>query len=190
MKTVATRRSFAAMCIGVFALIGAGCIPSGVTFQPGGGGGGACPAGTWVLTSETITNSLQTLLGNATATGSGSGVSLTLKQGSPKTWALTADQTIHITGSNFDVTASVNASASGTYTTSGNNITFTLQNVTGTVNASGTVFGHSFSINWPLAQSGGIEKLYGLSGTASYACNSDGTLTLSLPSAQMHFKHH
>ena len=190
MKAVAARRSFAAVCVGVFALVGAGCMAGGITFQPGGGGGSTCPAGTWVLTSETITNSLQTLLGNATVTGSGSGVTLTLTQGSPNTWSLTANQLLHVTGSNFDVTASVNASASGTYTTSGNSITFTLQNVTGTVSASGTVFGHSFSISWPLGQSGEIQKLYGLSGTASYACNSDGTLTLALPSAQMHFKQH
>jgi hypothetical protein len=190
MKTVAMRRSLAALCIGAFALVGAGCLPGGVTFQPGGGGGGACPAGTWVLTSQTITNSLQTLLGNATVTGSGSGVTLTLTPGSPNTWSLTADQMLHITASNVDVQASVNASASGTYTTSGNNITFTLQNLSGTIAASGTVFGHSFSINWPLSQSGDIQKLYGLSGTASYACNADGTLTLSLPSQQMHFKQH
>jgi hypothetical protein len=38
-----------------------------------------------------------------------------------------------------------------------------------------------------MQQSGGIEALYGLNATANYTCNSDGTLTLSLPQEQMDF---
>jgi hypothetical protein len=189
MKTVFARRFIAVVCLGAFGIIGTACIPAGVTLQPPPGGGNACPAGTWQLSSETITNALQTVLGSATVTGSGSGVTLTLTSGSPNTWSLNANQTLNITGSNFNVTASVNnASASGTHTISGSNITFTLQNVSGTVNVSGTAFGQPFSTSLPLGQSDDVQGLYGLSGTANYTCNADGSLTLSLPAVQMNFK--
>ena len=181
MKTVLARRLIAVACLGAFAIVGTACLP--VTW-PSGGTGNACPAGTWNLTGETIGNSLQTVLGSATVTGSGTGVTLTLA--ATNAWNLTADQTLHVTGTGFDVTAVVsNATASGTYTTSGTNITFTLQNLSGTVTVNGTVAGHSFSNTFTLGQSGDIQKLYGLSGTASFTCN--GSLTLSLPEAQETF---
>lgn len=86
------------------------------------------------------------------------------------------------------MTASVNASASGTHIVNPNTILFTLQNVTGTVGASGTVHGQPFSRTWTLGQSGEIHELYGLSGSANYTCNADGSLTLSLPTEQLHFR--
>jgi len=48
------------------------------------------------------------------------------------------------------------------------------------------VDGQAFSGSWPLGQSGGIENLYALTGTANYTCNA-GALTLSLPAVQMNF---
>jgi hypothetical protein len=194
MKTVLARRLIAVACMGAFAIIGTACIPAGVTLPPVGGGSSNCPAGTWQLTSETITNALQTLLGNATVTPSGSGITLTLTSGSSNTWSLSGTQNLQITGSNFDVTASVSPSASGTDTQTGTSgtggtgsLTFTSSNVNGTATVTGTVNGQPISVNWPLQQSGDIEGLYGLNATANYTCNSDGSLTLSLPQEQMDF---
>jgi hypothetical protein len=182
MKTVLARRLIAVACMGAFAVIGSACM---VTVPPlSGGTGNACPAGTWNLTGETIGNSLQTVLGSATVTGSGSGVTLTLAP--TNAWNLTANQNLTISGTGFSVNAMVkNATASGTYTTSGSNITFTLQNLSGTVTVSGMVGGQSFSQTFTLGQSDDIQKLYGLTGTASFTCN--GSLTLSTPAAQMDF---
>jgi hypothetical protein len=174
--------------LGAFALVGTACLPRGVTLVPTGGSAATCPAGTWHLASETVTGSLETLLGNATITTSGSGLTLKINTGTTSTWSLTGNQNIHITSTNINATASVNPAASGTDTITGSNITFTLKSVSGTVAASGTAFGHAFSINWPLGNSGAIKNLYGLSGTATFSCT-NGTLTLSLPTVHMGFKH-
>jgi hypothetical protein len=185
MNMVFARRLIAVACIGAFGIIGTACLPAGVTLTTGGGGN-TCPEGTWQLASETIPAALQTALGSATVTGS-SGVSLIL---TTSTWSLKANQNLQINGgSSFNVAALVNATASGMSTVNGSNITFTLQNLTGTASASGSAFGQPFSTNWTLGQSGEIQELYGLSGTAGYSCSTDGSsLTLSLPAVQMQFK--
>jgi len=187
MKTVTARRLIAVACLGAFAIIGTACLPTGVTLPPvSPGAGAACPVGTWNLTGETIGSALQTVLGSATVTGSGSGVTLEIT--STNTWTLTTDQGLQISGSNFAVNATVSATATGTNTTNtgAGTITFTLGNASGTVAASGNVGGQAFSGSWPLGQSGGIENLYALTGTANYTCNA-GALTLSLPAVQMNF---
>jgi hypothetical protein len=194
MKTVLARRLIAVACMGAFALIGTACLPA-ITLQPPLGGNATCPeGGTWTLSSDTITSALSTLLGNATVTPSGTGLTLTLTSGSPDTWSLGGTQTLHIVGTGFDVTATVSPTASGTNTQTGTSgtggtgsLTFMLSNLTGTAAVTGTVNGQPISFNWPLGQSDDIGGLYGLNATANYTCNSDGTLSLSLPQEQMDF---
>jgi hypothetical protein len=184
MKRVLARRLVAVACLGTFAIISTACLPNGSTLPPVSGNGSTCPVGTWQLASETIPSSLQTLLGGATVTTSGTGITLQIT--SSNQWTLSANQTLTVSGSNFNVTGSVNASATGSDTTSASDITFTLNNITGTINVNGTVGTQSFSGSWPVGQSDDIQKLYGLSGTATYSC-SGGSLTLSLPTMQMDF---
>jgi hypothetical protein len=193
MKTVFARRLIAVACIGTFGIIGTACLPA-VTLPPVGGGNANCPAGTWQLSSDTITNALQTLLGSATVTASGSGITLTNTSGAPNTWSLSGTQTLEIKGSNFDVTATVSPSANGNYTQTGTSgtggtgsLTFSSTSLTGTAVVTGMVNGQPISVTWPLQQSGDIEGLYGLNATANYTCNSNGSLTLSLPQEQMDF---
>ena len=189
MKTLLGRklvRYTAVGCLAGFALVGTACLPRGITLKTTGGTGTTCPTGTWHLAAETVTQSVQTPLGSATITTGGTGLTLTIN--ATKTWSLKGNQTLHATGTNINATASVNPTASGTDTVSTNKITFTLNTVGGTVAANGTAFGHAFSINWPLGNSGAIEHLYGLSGTANFTCTG-GTLTLSLPQMHMDFKH-
>ena len=174
-------------CLGAFALIGTACLPKGVTLQPTGSSN-ACPAGTWLLTAETVNATLDTVFCNATITASGSGLTLTITTGSTDTWSLTGNQKVHATGSNFNVTASASPSASGTETITGSNITFTLQSITGTVTANGMAWGHAISQTYQLSQIGALQHLWGLSGTASFTCGASGTLSLSLPDAHMQFK--
>ena len=190
-KALARRlvRYTAVGCLGAFALVGTACLPlpKGVTLTTTGGTGSTCPTGTWHLAAETVTQSIQTPLGPATITTGGTGLTITIN--ATKTWSFKGNQTLHITGSNINATASVNPTASGTDTVSTNNITFTLNTVGGTVAATGTAFGHAFSINWPLGQSDAIQNLYGLSGTATFSCTG-ATLSLSLPTAHTHMQFH
>src|SRR3974377_2078703 len=100
MKTALARtlaRYAAVGCLGAFALVATACLPRGVTLVPTGGSGSACPAGTWHLASETVTQSLQTLLGTATITTSGTGLPSKINTGTTSTWSLSGNQNIHIT---------------------------------------------------------------------------------------------
>jgi hypothetical protein len=197
IKTVLAHRLVALVGVGASALIGTACIP-GVPLQPPPTPSGSCPnEGTWTLSSDVITNALNTLLGSATVTPVGtSTLTLTLTSGaSGDTWAIGGSQTLNVTdGSNFNVTGTVTPTASGSDTQTGTSgvggtgtITFSTTSASGTVTATGTAFGNPININWPLNQSGDIEGLYALNATANYTCNADGTLTLSLPNEDMDF---
>lgn len=176
-----------ALTVGVLT---AGCLP--VTYQPPPGGNASCPQGTWTLSSESVTSLLSTFLGNATITPASSGITLALN--ADNSWSLTADhQSVHvvIASPSADITATVTGTASGTYTVSGSTITFTLTSLTGSVSYSGTYNGNPVSGTLSLANlgSGGnddVEGLWALQGSASYTCNSDGTLTLTFTNFGMH----
>lgn len=179
------RRSLGAGVIAAVALLASACVPLGVNLTSNGGGG-TCPAGSWHVDTTTVFSTIQSALGGITITPSGNGIDLALNAGSPNTWNLTVNQTVAVASTDVNGTANITGSASGTYTTSGSTITFTLGSLSGTVNVSGTAFGHSGSFTWSLPASGDISKLYGLSGTATYACNANGTLSLTFPT----FRHH
>ena len=169
------------------ALLAAGCQP--LTFLPGGGGAGSgsCLPGTWNLDSEQI-GTLATALPGLTITASGPGVTLTLTD---TTWALHADQTL--TGSlttqfgTVSGTVHVTGDATGTYTSTSSSIAFTLASLSGSATYDVTIFGSHVTGTLSLPTSG-LQKLYGLTGTASYTCSTSG-LALTFPSFSMHVHH-
>jgi hypothetical protein len=185
--TRVARRYLGTGVIAAIALLTAGCITP-VTLTPNGGATN-CPAGSWHVDTTTVFTALESAFGGVTITPSGSGIDLTLTAGSPNTWNLTVDQTLTVTSTNVNGTGTVTGSASGTYTVDGNKITFTLGSLSGTLAVSGTAFGHSGSFTWSLPSSGAISKLYGLSGTATYACNADSTLSLTFSTFRHHLHH-
>ncbi len=161
--------------------------PLSLLFNNTGGNGSPCPGGTWQLDTESVTGSLSSLLGDITITPSGTGITLALD--GVDTWALMADQTLTLSGTDVNLTATVNATASGTYTTSGQSITFTLQSLTGSLTYQGSIFGHAVNGSLSLASfSKEISQLYGLSQSADFSCGT-GTLALTFPSFDMHMGH-
>ena len=161
-----------------------------VALQPPSGGNPNCPQGTWTLSSETVTGFLSTFLGSAKVTPLGTGMTLALN--SDHTWKLTADQGVHVvmTSPPVDVTATVNATATGTYSVNGSTITFTGSSLSGTASYSGTFNGQPISGSIDLSKFGSsagddVDGLWGLHGAAGFTCNSDGTMSLSFPSFGM-----
>lgn len=185
-----TRRLFAVGTLIATALVAAGgCGPIGWT--PGGGGAGTgsgpgCLVGDWDLEHETITGPLSSFLGDLGVTATGDGVSLEFTAG---TWTLDADQTLSVDATtkwgSVSGTATVDATASGSYTADDDSVTFTLESVTGTVAVSADVFGHTAQFNASLPTSG-LQHLYGLSGDADYTCSADA-LTLEFADVTMTF---
>jgi len=173
--------------VGVAALIAGGCVP--LNFLPGPGtGGGRCLPGTWNLDSEQIAGGLPTSIPGLTIATSGPGVTLEF---TATDWTLHADQTLDASfESQFgdaSGTLHVVGDAGGTYTSTGSTITFTLASISGTADYDFTVFG--FHVTGSLAlPSSGLQKLYGLTGTANDTCSSGG-LSLQFPSFDMHAKH-
>ena len=184
VTTHARRRATVVMLAFAVAAFTVGCRP--VVLDPTGGNANPCPQGSWTLNSESVTAPLSTFLGSATITTSGSGVNLTV--GTGNAWTLAADQTVHVVVPSpaVDVTATVKGSASGTYTLTGSTVSFTVTTVTGTVQYSGTVVGHTISGSLSLPSLGGAAQLWALHGSATFGCNSDGTLALTFPSFGMH----
>lgn len=173
--------------LGAAALLAGGCIPQ---FVPGGNGAGTgtCLPGIWNLDSEQITGGLSSAIPGLTITASGPGVSLTFTD---TTWALHADQTLSASFTSHwgsaNGTVHVVGDASGTYTSTSSAITFTLGSLSGSADYDVSVFGFHATGTLSLPTSG-LQKLYGLSGTANDTCSSTG-LSLDFPSFQMHAKH-
>lgn len=165
----------------------AACNP--VLFTPSGGATNTCPAGNWTLTAESITAPLSTFLGDATISTSGSGVQLVINPSN--TWTLTADQTVHVTIAtpNVDLTGTVKGTVNGTYSGTGSTISFATTSITGTVQYSGTALGHSISGSIALPTLGNAAQLWALHGSATVACNSDSSLSLTFPAFGLHLHH-
>jgi len=154
--------------------------------HPASGSTTSCPQGSWNLDTESVLTQLPTFLGAATITPSGSGVKLVIGTGND--WTLTADQsvTVAVTTPKIDATATVNGTATGTYTVSGSTMTFTLANVTGTVNYSATAFGQTLSGSVALPSLGSAAKLWALNESATFTCGANGDLGLKFGSFGMH----
>jgi hypothetical protein len=174
--------------VGVAALIAGGCVPLNFVPGPGGTGGGSCLSGTWNLDSEQIIGNLPTSIPGLTITTSGPGVTLNFTGSG---WTLHAEQTLKASFTskfgNASGTLHVVGDASGTYTSTGSTITFTLASLSGSADYSFTVFGFTATGSLSLPSSG-VQKLYGLTGTANDTCSSTG-LSLQFPSFNMHAKH-
>jgi hypothetical protein len=181
------RLGISALLVVAVTFLVTGCQP--LVLLPGGGGAGtgSCLPGTWNLDTEHI-DALATALPGLTITSSGPGVTLTFTD---TTWTLHADQTL--TGSlvtqygTASGTVHVIGDAIGTYTSTASTITFTLAGITGSAAYDLTIFGSHVTGTLSLPTSG-LQKLYGLSGTATDTCSSSG-LTLTFPSFSMHSHH-
>jgi hypothetical protein len=188
MHTLVRRSGARLAALVAAATLVAACNP--IHFTPGGGGAGtgACLPGTWNLDAETIFAPLPTQLGSISITSSGNGVTLTLTD---TTWSLHADQTLSGSVTSQFGTASgsvhVAGDASGTYTSTASTATFTVTSISGTADYNVTAFGHNFTGSLSLPTSG-LQKLYGLSGTANYTCNTSG-LSLTFTSFTVHSHH-
>jgi hypothetical protein len=157
----------------------AGC---NLNFTPNtgtGAGQGACLPGAWTYQSVQIQNPIQTPIGALTINQSGPGTTLTL---TGTTWSLTTNTTY--TGSlaspigTFNGQVTISGSADGSYTVNGSNITFTLNDISGTATYAIQGAGQQFSGSVSLPSSG-MQKLVGLSGTGMFACTSS-SLSFSL----------
>jgi hypothetical protein len=169
------------MLLAVAVLVAGGC---NLTMLPigGGAGTGACLPGTWATQSETIQSPITTPFGSLAITTSGPGTTLTF--GTDGTWTLSTnrelDATLTTPSGTFTGKITLNGSANGTFTNNGSTITFTLGSAMGTATfdvqtPSGMTFSGSFSL-----PSSGLQKLVGLSGTASFGCSATA-LTFTLP---------
>src|SRR4051812_19071956 len=171
-----TRTTKIAARLGLVVLVAgvlAGCNP--ILLPPGGGGPPeTCPAGSWIVDTMSAPAPISTPFGTLTITKTGPGVSLTLTDTG---WALHADQRIDGTLKSPFGDASgfvhVVADATGTSTTTASTITFSLGSVSGTADYDVTIFGHHVTGTTSLPTSG-LQKLYGLSATANYSCDSSG----------------
>jgi hypothetical protein len=154
---------------------------------PGTGGGGSCLEGTWTL-DRLAASPITTPFGTVTLSPASNGVTLTF---TGTTWTLAIDQTIAVSVStpwgSATGTIEVDGQASGTYTSTASTITFTLGSISGTVAYDITVGGRHFTGTLSLPVSG-LQKLYGMSGTASYTCTASG-LSISLKGMSLHAHH-
>lgn len=161
----------------VLILMGAGAACQPVVLP--GTTGPACPQGTYTLKSESITGTLATKFGTVTATPvPGGAITLT---NTASTWQLKANQSVTVSGTTpygpVAGTVKLDATANGTYTTSGSTLTFSVGSLSGTASFTGTVAGRPFSGSLSLPGGDDLDDLVALRGSASYSC---GASSLSL----------
>ena len=181
-----TRTAKVVARLGLVALVAgvlAGCDP--ILLTGGGGTSSTCPAGSWTVDAMDVPAPIVTPFGTLTITQAGLGVSLNLTD---TAWTLHADQMITGTLTNGSDSASgtvnVVADANGSYTSTASTITFVVGSVTGTATYDATISGNHVSGTVPLPTSG-LQKLYSLSATATYGCDSNG-LTLQFAGEHLH----
>jgi hypothetical protein len=184
-RNIAPRLALVAVAV----LLVAGC--NSLIFHPSGGtaGEGACLPGTWTLDTEQLSTPISTPIGDITLKASGAGTSITFTDSA---WSLHADMTLSasleteyatLTGSII-----VKGDASGTYTSDGTHITFTLEDLSGTAAYDVNLLGYHLAGTLSLPSSGGLEGLVGLHGRANYTCAPDA-LAFTLPPLTVHAHH-
>ena len=153
------------------------CLPVTV---PGGGGGPACPQGTYHVTDQVL-DPLVSPIGplNVDALPGGT---LTLAINA-STWTLGGSQALAVSGNSpwgpIEGTATVTLDASGSWSTvSSTSLSFSLSSISGSVSFSGTAGGNPVNQTFTLNDVD-LDERYGLSGTADYACGSAPDLTLA-----------
>jgi hypothetical protein len=186
VKVHRTTRAMAAIAIGT--VLAAGCLPPTFTGPPSGGSG-SCLVGTFDLDTTQVLTSLNSTFGKIQVSPlPGGNATLT---NTDTTWHFEGNQSLSVTGNtkfgSITGTADVSFDASGTYEAeSAAEITLTLGAVAGSVHFAGTVFGQTvdFTLNLP---SSGLDKLYGLTGTAQYTCSQGAVTTLTFTSFRLVF---
>jgi hypothetical protein len=151
-----------------------------------GGGGPACPQGTYTVTHQVL-QPLATSLGTLHLAPLPGGT-LTVTIGTT-TWHLTGSQGFHVTGTTpwgaVDGTASGSLDASGSYSKpSSTKLSFTLQALSGSGTFTGTLAGVSVNRTASLEEIG-LDDVYGLSGQATFACGSAPDLSLTFTSIDL-----
>ena len=188
MRSDLLRRARRPLAVLSFALLLSACVP-GVTL-PGGGGPATCPEGTYSVTSQAISGTLTTPYGSLSVVPqSGGALALTI---GPSTWTLAGSQGFDVSATTpwgpVSGSASVSLTAAGTWTkTSSTELSFTLGSASGSGTFTGTVLGNPVTYTASLS-SLGLHRIYGLSGTANYACSSDPSLTLDFTSLHLNLK--
>ncbi len=146
-----------------------------------------CPEGTFHITDQVLSGLVPTSLGNVQLTlVPGGNLALSVTASS---WSLAGSQSLTVSGITpwgpVSGTASVTVNASGSWTkTSSTQLNFTVGSVSGSGTFTGTVSGASVSRTASLADLG-LDRVYGLSGSATYGCGSAPSLTLTFTSARL-----
>lgn len=196
-------RRFLALGIMFFAVLLSSCQ---IVLSPvGGSSASACPVGNWQLSAETI-NAAVTKLGSGLASNlqvtlSGNGMTVSIN--ADNTWLLTANQSGSFTGTIMGSvpvsgTGVIKATASGKWSKTATTLTFTLTSLNGSLDVMASINGGTpGAFTFPLSKLNAedheseMDDAVGLSGTANYACGSNGTLALTFTSTHvdMHFHH-
>ena len=184
MKALRTSGARLAL-VAVIVLVAAGCKSAVFTPAGGGAGTGSCFAGTWKLDAQALNGSLPTNIPGLDITATGDGVTLNLTD---TTWTLHANQkleaSLHTNYGDASGNVQVTGDAHGTYAPHGSQADFTLSGISGSASYDVTILGMDFAKQVDLPGSG-LDRLYGLSGTAATTCNSSG-LTLEFHGLKLH----
>jgi hypothetical protein len=171
--------------VAVVALLAAGCKTVAFSSVTQSASAGPCLPGTWKIDAQSLNESLPKTIPGVDLKATGDGVTLKLTD---TTWTLRADQklqgSVHTDYVDADGEVSVNAEAHGTYTGAAPKVEFTLAGLSGSAAAKVTVMGMDFDKKFDLP-SVGLDKVYGLSGSASVTCSS-GDLTLEIHGVKLH----
>ncbi len=171
----------AALAAGVLLL--SACLPITI---PGGGTQRPCPEGTYEVTDQVLSQLVASLGTVELDPRPGGDLTLTV---SASSWTFAGSQTFDVTGTTqygpLAGTAAVTVDARGSWTkASSTKLSFTLGSVSGSGSFTGTVGGYPVSRSLSLKDVG-LDRVYGFSGSASYACGSAPDLTLTFTSLHL-----
>ena len=143
--------------------------------------GAPCYAGSWTVTGEQIADAVASLGIDATLVPTNDGgVTATISEDGH--WSVDVDQSFDVDALHGAVhgSASVHGHAAGTYTATDTALDFTLDELSGDVQYTGSFFGlHVTDYSLSLDELG-VSDVVGWSATAQYTCGSGG-LTLAFP---------
>jgi hypothetical protein len=134
-----------------------------------------CYVGTWTVSGEQIADAVSSFGVPITIapTDDGTGVTATISDDGH--WSISANQGFTVVASGVvDGRALVDAEASGTYTADATTMTFVLDDVSGTVNFTGTFLGRAVDDATLTLDQVGARALYGWTGSAGYTCGDAG----------------
>lgn len=162
--------------IALLVVAASACAP-----RPSTSGGDPCLIGEYRLSAQELTRPLSSPVGSITLTGGVGGRTLSIRSDGTTSVRADGSDPISITGTTVAGTVLVNASGTGTWTTTtGGRVELTASGLSGTVTFDGTVDTVPRHIVLDLGVSG-LGTAIAPSGTASYSCGD--ALTLHTASA-------